>query len=156
MASTNKQPQLMKFSGFLEIRKPKAEVAAHFADPESYQHYQDGFVSKTLNSGTYGQEGAISTIYFKQGKRDMVLTETVQANNLPDSFDAFYHHKHMDNTMKVRFVEIDANTTRYEYEFEYLRINWLLPKLIAILFPGMYRKQGEKWMKQFKSYVEST
>jgi hypothetical protein len=26
--------------------------------------------------------------------------------------------------------------------------------LMAILFPGIYRKQGEKWMKQFKEFVE--
>jgi len=25
---------------------------------------------------------------------------------------------------------------------------------MAILFPSMYRKQGEKWMKQFKEFAE--
>ena len=24
----------------------------------------------------------------------------------------------------------------------------------SVLFPGMYRNQGEKWMKQFKEFVE--
>ena len=60
----------------------------------------------------------------------------------------------MDNTMKCRFIALNKNETRYEYEFEYTRINWVMPKLIAILFPSMYRKQGEKWMKQFKEFVE--
>ena len=84
----------------------------------------------------------------------MILTETVTENNLPNSFEASYYHKHMDNTMKCTFTEINENQTRYEYEFEYTRINWFLPKLMAILFPSMYRKQGEKWMQQFKVFAE--
>ena len=49
---------------------------------------------------------------------------------------------------------ISPDKTRYEYEFEYIRINWVITKLLAIFFPGMYRKQGEKWMKQFKEFAE--
>jgi hypothetical protein len=56
--------------------------------------------------------------------------------------------------MKCTFIELDDQNTRYEYEFEYTRINWVMPKLMAILFPGMYRKQAEKWMVQFKEFVE--
>ena len=60
----------------------------------------------------------------------------------------------MDNSMKCTFSKITANKTLYQYEFEYTRIDWFLPKLFAILFPRMYRKQGEKWMRQFKEFVE--
>ena len=56
--------------------------------------------------------------------------------------------------MKCKFVQIGDNKTRYEYEFDYTRINWVMPRLMAILFPGMFRKQGEKWMRQFKEFVE--
>ncbi len=84
----------------------------------------------------------------------MILTETIVSNELPHSFEAFYHHKHMDNSMKCTFAEIVPNKTQCKYEFEYTRINWFMPRLVAILFPGMYRKQGEKWMNQFKEFVE--
>lgn len=57
--------------------------------------------------------------------------------------------------MVCRFIALDENSTRFEYEFEYVRISWILPKLMFLLFPGMFRKQGEKWMRQFKEYVES-
>ena len=144
----------MKHSGSIEIHKPKAMVARLFADPNYLQEYQDGFVKKELERGSEGENGAVSKMYYKYGKRDMVLTETITNNNLPDSFEAFYHHKHMDNTMECRFVALGENLTRYEYAFEYTRINWFMPKLIAILFPGMYRRQGDKWMRQFKAFVE--
>ncbi|MEM6359738.1 MAG: hypothetical protein AAF731_06580 [Bacteroidota bacterium] len=93
-------------------------------------------------------------MYYAHGGRNMILTETIVSNELPHSFEAFYHHKHMDNSMKCTFAEIVPNKTQYKYEFEYTRINWFMPRLVAILFPGMYRKQGEKWMNQFKEFVE--
>ncbi len=144
----------MKFKGAVEIAKPREEVVKYFADPQYLGEYQDGFVLKELLEGEAGQDGAVSKMLYKYGNRDMELTETITANRLPDTFESSYHHKHMDNTMKCTFVELDPQKTRYEYEFHYTRINWVMPKLMAILFPGMYRKQGEKWMKQFRDFVE--
>ncbi len=144
----------MKFKGFKDINQNIDKLAELFADPNNLKEYQDGFISKELLSGEEGEDGAVSKMYFKHGKRDMELIETITANKLPNSFEASYHHKHMDNTMKCTFTALDNNKTRYEYEFEYTRINWFMPKLIAILFPGMYRKQGEKWMNQFKEFAE--
>ena len=144
----------MKHKGAIEINKPIKIVSKLFADPNNLKEYQDGFIKKELQNGQEGQAGAVSKMYYKYGNHDMIMTETIISNHLPDSFEAFYHHKHMDNTMKCTFSEIASNKTRYEYEFEYTRISWFLPRIMAILFPGMYRKQGDKWMKQFKEFVE--
>ncbi|WP_297764737.1 SRPBCC family protein [uncultured Muriicola sp.] len=144
----------MKFKGSLEIKKPRDEVVKFFADPKYLGEYQDGFSKKELISGEKGKEGSVSKMYYKDGSREMELTETIITNRLPDLFESSYHHKYMDNTMKCIFIELDDQLTRYEYEYEYTRINWIVPRLMAILFPGMYRKQGEKWMKQFKEFVE--
>jgi hypothetical protein len=144
----------MKFQGSKIINKPREIVAKYFSDPQYLGEYQDGFIKKELLEGKQGGTGSISKMYYKYGNMDMILTETVVINNLPDYFEGFYHHKHMDNTMKCTFTAIDENTTIYEYEFEYTRMNWIMPRLMAILFPGMYRKQGEKWMQQFKEFVE--
>lgn len=144
----------MKIKGFIEINKPKEEVVKYFADPSFLGEYQDGFIKKELINGEQGQNGAISKMYYKHGKHDMELTETITNNQLPDLFESHYHHKHMDNTMKCSFIEIDTNKTKYEYEFEYTRINWVMPKLMAILFPSVYKKPAQKWMQQFKEFVE--
>jgi len=144
----------MKYKGSKEINKPLEEVTKFFADPQYLGEYQDGFVKKELISGEAGKEGAVSQMFYEQGGREMLLTETITSNKLPHSFEAFYSHKHMDNTMKCQFTVLDRNRTRYDYEYEYVRMEWFMPKLIAILFPSVYRKQGEKWMQQFKEFVE--
>jgi len=144
----------MKYKGSIEIAKSREEVVKYFADPKYLGEYQDGFIAKNLISGELGKDGAISKMFYKFGNRDMELTETIIANRLPESFESSYHHRHMDNFMRCKFILLENNRTRYEYEFEYTRINWLMPKLMSILFPNMYRKQGEKWMRQFKDFVE--
>ena len=144
----------IKFKGFVEINQPREKVVELFADPQYLGEYQDGFQRKELISGEAGEDGAVSKMYYQSGNRNMELTETITANCLPESFEASYHHTHMDNTMKCTFVKLNQKQTRYEYEFEYTRINWVMPRLMAILFPNMYRKQGEKWMQQFKAFAE--
>jgi hypothetical protein len=144
----------MKFRGHKDINKPREEVVKYFADPQYLGEYQTGFIKKVLISGEMGQTDAVSEMHYTHNGRDMLLEETITSNCLPDTFDASYHHVHMDNTMKCTFEEIDSNLTRYRYEFEYTRINWFMPKLIAILFPSMYKKQAEKWMQNFKEFVE--
>ena len=144
----------MKIKGSIDINQPRDRVAELFADPENLKFYQDGFLRKELVSGISRQDGAISKMYYQYGKNEMELTETITANRLPESFEAFYHHKHMDNTMECTFEWLGANETRYNYAIEYTRINWVMPKLMALLFPSVYRKQVEKWMKQFKEFAE--
>lgn len=144
----------MKFSGSLYINKPYELVAKLFADPEYAGKYQDGFVKKELLEGDEGQDGSVSMIYYNYGSRGMQLKETITKNNVPHSFEAFYHHEHMDNTMVCKFIPDEDGGTRLEYEYEYTRVSWIRPKLMTILFPGVFKKQGDKWMSQFKIFVE--
>ena len=144
----------MKHKGSIEINQSLNKVAALFADPKYLKEYQDGFVKKELVSGNEGEVGAVSNMYYQHGKYDMELVETITKNDLPHSFEAHYSHKHMDNTMKCNFTALDDNRTKYEFEFEYTRIDWVMPRLMAILVPSMYRKPAEKWLRQFKEFVE--
>jgi len=144
----------VKYTGTITINKPQQEVAKYFEDPQYLGNYQDGFLRKEFVSGEKGQKDAVSKMYYKQGKGEMELTETIIANNLPDSFEGFYHHKHMDNTMKTSFIALNDNTTKYVTEVEYVAFRGFVPKMLGLFFKGMFRKQGEKWMMNFKNFVE--
>ena len=129
-------------------------VAALFADPQFLGNYQDGFIKKQLISGAEGQEMAISDMYYKMNRQEMVITETIMSNKLPDYFRGFYSHKHMDNFMISKFTSINENQTLYEAEVEYIEIRAFIPKLMAKLFPSMFKKQVQKWLDNFKEFVE--
>ena len=145
----------MKFGGYLDIKAPLQTVVDYFKNVDLLGEYQDGFVSKTTIEGNPWEEGTRSIMEYKHDKMEMILEETILENKLPASFKAFYYHKHMDNTMESKFIALDENNTRFEFDFEYTRINWIMPKLMAILFPGVYKKQAFKWMNQFKTFVEN-
>ena len=145
----------MRFQGFIEIDQSIDIVAKLFSDPNLIGKYQEGFVKKELESGEMGKPGAVSKLHYKNGKHEMVLTETVITNDLPHLFEAKYQHKHMDNTMRCEFLSLGEKKTRYKVEVEYTRINWVMPRLFAILFPSMYKKPARKWMENFKRLSEN-
>lgn len=145
----------MKFEGHIDINQSREIVTRLFANPQYLKEYQEGFVRKELVSGEAGQKGAISNMYYQHGKHEMELTETVLKNDLPNTFEALYHHKHMDNTMRCTFESLGEKQTRYTWKVDYTRINWIMPRLISLLFPSAYKKPAKKWMENFKRFAES-
>lgn len=145
----------MKFTCTVIINQPIDLVAELFINPDNLKEYQDGFLKKEIVSGVPAEVGTVSRMYYKQGKRDMIINETVTSNNLPHEFSGFYHHIHMDNTMTVRFIPLAENQTRYETEVEYTAFRGFMVKAIAFLFPSMFKKQVQKWLDQFKEFAEN-
>ena len=144
----------MKFTCTVIIEKPINQVSELFINPDNLKEYQDGFLRKELVSGTPAQVGAVSKMYYLQGKREMEITETVTLNNLPHEFSGFYHHIHMDNTMTNRFTSLSENRTQYDAEIDYSALRGFMVKAMAFLFPSMFKKQVQKWLDQFKIFVE--
>lgn len=144
----------MKFKGLIDIDQPLELVSALFADPKNLGEYQDGFIRKELVSGPKGRNGAVSKMYYKHGKQEMELTETITSNQLPYSFEASYHHKHMDNTLKSTFTALSTSKTRYETEGEYTAFRGFIPKMMALFFPKMFERQAQKWLNNFKVFAE--
>lgn len=144
----------MKFICSVTINKPKEMVAEFFANPDYLAEYQDGFLKKVLISGEIGKNNTVSKLYYKMGKGTMLLTETILENNLPDSFLAFYHHKHTENTMKSTFIAVTEASTRYDAEIHYTAFKGVIVKIIKFIFPSMFKKQVQKWLNNFKDFVE--
>ncbi len=141
----------MKFTNTVIINRPIEEVFNLFKNPKYLGEYQNGFLKKELINGIEGEVGSVSRMYYKN---DMVITETILVSNFPEEFSGNYHHKHMDNTMKCNFVALSESSTKYDSEVEYTAFRGFLPKLLAFLFPNMFKKQVQKWMDNFKAFAE--
>ena len=81
----------------------------------------------------------------------MELMETIMVRNPPHKFSAIYEHEHMVNTMTDRFTSLDAKTTRWDAKLDYSKLNGIMPKLM----PGMFKRQTQEWLDQFKMFTES-
>lgn len=144
----------MKFTCQVEINLPIEKVIPLYQNVDNLKHWQDGFISHKHVSGNPGEKNAKSKFEYQIGKRKIELIETIIINDLPHQFSGLYETKEMTNTMTNSFEETDTNKTLYTAHIEYTQFNGLMPKLMAKLFPGMFRKQTQKWLNQFKEFVE--
>ena len=144
----------MKYICSIQINAPLETVVALWEDEAHFKEWQDGFKSITHLEGTPNTKGAKSKIVLNDKQR-IELIETILSNNLPHEKVALYEHVHMTNTQTTRFKTLDDQTTLYISEVEYLKFNGWMIKLIAKFFPGKFKGQSQKWMDQFKSFVEN-
>jgi hypothetical protein len=140
----------MKFVCNILINKSINEVSKYFEDPEALKYSQDGFIKTEHISGDEGKPGAKSKLIYK--KFDLI--ETIIHNNLPNEFYATYEHEKMTNTMRSNFIAINKNKTNLTATIEYTEFKGFVIKLIAKAFPGMFKKQVDKWLIRFKDYCE--
>jgi hypothetical protein len=59
----------------------------------------------------------------------------------------------MDNTMSSRSTDLGGSKTRFEVEGEYIRLSFI-PKIMSMISPGMFTKPAQKWLDNFKAFVE--
>lgn len=145
----------MKYACTVEINAPLEKVVKLWSDEDNFKEWQDGFESIELLEGSADTKGAKSKIILG-GKNRIELIETILVSNLPNKKTALYEHIHMTNTQTSHFEALENNKTRYTSEVEYTQFNGLMIKLMAKLFPSKFKAQSQKWMEQFKDFVEKT
>lgn len=79
-----------------------------------------------------------------------VLTETVVANDLPNSFEAFYEHSHMDNTLETTFTALDGSRTRYDIEGEYTALRGFGAQSDGTDLPGSFHQASSEVARQLQ------
>lgn len=144
----------MKYSCEIEVNAPFEKVAELWANEKHFKEWQDKFEAIELLEGERETEDSKSKISFNNGK--MILMETILIANLPHEKKALYEHKHMSNTQHTKFKYLGNGTTLFTSNVAYVKFNGFMPKMMAKLFPGLFKKQSEKWMNQFKCYAEKT
>ena len=143
----------MKYTTEIEINQPIDKVIALFDNPANMAKWMEGLISFEPLSGTPGQPGAKSRLKFKMGKREIEMTETITVRNLPDEFSGTYEAKGVYNLLKNRFVKISDTKTKYISEEEFRFSGYM--KVIALLMPGSFKKQSQKYLENFKAFAES-
>lgn len=142
----------MKYQNEVIINAPREKVVALFDDPENLKKWQKGFVSMELIEGDPGEVGAKHKLHYKMGKRDVEMIETVTARNLPENLSGTYEAKSVFNAISNNFEDQGNGTTRYWTENEF-RLSGSM-KIFGWLMPGAFKKQSQKYLEDFKAFVE--
>jgi len=143
----------MKYTLELDIDVPRKNMIEYFDNPDNMAKWQPGFVKMEHVSGEPGEIGAKSKLYYKMGKREVEMIETITARNLPEEFCGTYEAKGVWNSVDNRFVEVGTHKTRWLFETEFKCSGFL--RVMAFFMPGMFKKQSLENMKSFKEFAEA-
>ena len=143
----------MKYTNEIEIKKPIEKVIELFDNADNLKKWMEGLQSYEHISGTAGQPGAKSKLFFKMGKREIEMIETITVKNLPDEFTGTYEAKGVFNIVKNKFEKLSDTKTKYITENEFQFSGFM--KIIGFLMPGAFKKQSFKYLKLFKEFAES-
>jgi hypothetical protein len=143
----------MKYTSEIIIDLPREEVIKKLDEPENMKHWQRGLVNYEFLNGTPGTDGAQMKLYYKMGKRDVVLTETITKNNFPTEFHANYSAKGVHNIQHNFFHELDEHTTKWVSETAF-QFQGFGMKMMVFLMPGAFKKQSNKFLVDFKNFAE--
>jgi carbon monoxide dehydrogenase subunit G len=142
----------MKYSVSVEINKPLDEVLAAFDNPDNMSKWMEGLQSYELLSGTQGAVGAKSRMKFKMGKREIEMIETITEVNPPSNYSMTYDAKGVFNIINNRFEKISETQTRYITDNEFQFKGFM--KIMGALMPGAFKKQSQKYLNDFKRFIE--
>jgi hypothetical protein len=142
----------LKLSYTLEllIEKPVEDVIALFRNRELLSQWQPGLIGIKPLPENEGKPRYKLT--FQLSRRKMVMTETIEHDQLPGQYDVNYEMKGVFNRVKNSFVPHNAESTKWitisEFQFGGLM------SLIAPFIKNGFQKQSQMIMNNFKMFAE--
>lgn len=153
----------MKYTVGIEVALPRETVAQLLADPAHLQKWLRGLVLHEPLNGEHGQLGTTSRVVMQMGKQKVECTETitrrepVDLHDIPEDsvvhFDREIVGEGMWNAVRDQLTVTGPQTTLWQSESEY-RFSGVLMRLVGLLMPGVFRKQSQQHMQDFKAFAE--
>lgn len=153
----------MNYTVSIEIALPRERVVQLLADSAHVPKWVRGVVLHEPLNGPHGQVGTRSRVVMRTGQQEMEAIETITRREPPDLHgipkDSVVHFEReivaegMWNGARERFTETGPETTLWVSENEY-RFSGLLMRLLAPFMRGVFRKQSQQHMRDFKAFAE--
>lgn len=145
----------MRYTISIDIELPREKVIELFDNTDNLKQWQPGLQKTEHLSGEPGQAGAKMKMYYKMGKREIEMIETVTLRELPEKFHGTYDANGVHNIQENYFEVIDQNKTRWTSISEFQFNNFSM-KVMGWIMPGAFKKQSKKYMTLFKDFAENT
>jgi hypothetical protein len=153
----------MKYTVSIEIALPRERVVQLLADAEHLPKWLRGLVLHEPLSGVHGQVGTKSRVVMQMGQQKIECIETVTRREPVDLHgiprESVVHFEReiigmgMWSAVRDRLTEAGPKTTLWASESEY-RFSGLLMRLVGLFMPGVFRKQSQQHMQDFKAFAE--
>lgn len=146
----------MRYQFEIEINAPRERVVELFLDPDNLQKWQPDLVSfEQISPGAPREVGAKTKQVHRMGKREVEMIETITVHRPPEEFAANYEAEGVSNLVSNRLTATTRGTTRWILD-SHCKFSGLMMKLMALLLPGMFKKQTLTFMQRFKEFAEKS
>lgn len=143
----------MKYKCQVTINLPREAVVGLFKSLEYRDQWQPGLIRYERIEGTPFEVNAKHDMFCKMGKKEMVITETILEQHLPDYISAMYVSKGMENISTDEFISNPDHTTTYVSEQEFYS-NKLIQRLMLLISPKTFKNETQKALDAFKAFCE--
>ena len=142
----------MRYSKEITINLPREKVINLFDNSDNMFKWMPGLKTFEHLSGEAGTAGAKSKLVFDMNGRVIEMVETISERNLPETFSATYEAKGVYNEVNNKFIEVNANATKWVIDTEF-KFSGMM-KIMGVAMKGAFPKQTLKNMNQFKDFAE--
>jgi uncharacterized protein YndB with AHSA1/START domain len=142
----------MRFVRSIDLNRSPAEVWAALIDPSFLPRWHPTLRKLEPVSGAPGQLGAMARLHYREGSRDVVLTETVTASRPPREFATAYRSSTVDSTLRNVLIPLPDGGTRWEITAEF-HFHGLL-KFLGPALRIATEQRTEADMARFKEQLE--
>ena len=118
------------------------------------KHWQEGLISTEHISGVPKDIGSTMQLNYQFGSQKMKLTESVTHRENNASIHFNFDTKVMHNIQRNSFETIDKTTTKWICKNEFFPRS-LSARIMLLLLPKTFKKQTQKYLTNFKNYVEN-
>lgn len=144
----------LNYGNSIILDKALEDVVAVFEDRHQIGDWQRGFVGLEEQQGAPGSNGSKAVLHYRNRSRAMTMVETITDNGLPHHFHGRYEMDGVRNVQRHFFKDLGDGRTEWRSEsiFEF---DSLLMKVMGRLMPGMFRKTSQRFMDDFKDWIEN-
>lgn len=144
----------LTYENRIELDKDIDSVAAVFSDRHQIADWQRGFERMVEKEGRPGAKGSTAELTYNNRGRKMKMTETITDNGLPHHFHGCYDMPGIHNVQRNFFEDIGGGRTLWRSSTEF-QFDSLGMRLMGALMPGMFRKTSQRFMEDFKDWIEN-
>lgn len=142
----------MDYVRSIRVSAPRDTVVALYTDTASWNGWQPELLSVDVLEGAPPATGGRSRLTYRRGRGTIVMTESIELNDLPDQWNALYEAPGIHNVCETRFETVDAHTTLIEQR-NVFRLSGFM-RVVGVLFRSSFPHETQKSLELFRAYVE--
>lgn len=142
----------MKYTLSNTIDSSLHKVAEKISNPEGTRKWTEGLQTVEQIAGEYGKVGSKRELRYLFRNKEMIITESIIEQNLPQQIKFSYDSKMGSNVVELLFEPLADNQVRQTSNTT-MKLKGAM-KLFGFVFKGMFVKQSKSYMTAFKKYAE--